>query len=82
MGTGSGGEEEMGRSGEEPSRGGLGLPGVSGAATGTCGSPAPCCTPAFRRSGSGVSARLQGQLPPLSNGTTAVPAPRGHGETP
>ena len=39
MGTGSRGEEEMGRSREEPSWGGLGLPGASRAATGTWWQP-------------------------------------------
>lgn len=51
MGTGSGGEEEMGRSGEEPSRGGLGLPGVSGAATGTWWQPRTLLHPGLQALG-------------------------------
>lgn len=81
MGTGSGGEEEMRRSGEEPSQGGLGLPGASGAATGVWRQPCTLLHPGLRALGLWRSSQLQGQ-PPLSDGMTAVPASRGHGETP
>lgn len=82
MGTGGGGEEETGRSSEEPSWVAWGFLEPPELSWGHGGSPAPCCAPAFVRLGSGVSSWLQGQLPPLSNGTTAVPASRGRGDTP
>lgn len=70
MGTGSEGEEEVGREAWdflEP-------------LWGHGGGPAPCCALTFMSSGSGVSSRLQDQSPPLSNGTTTVPASRDHSE--
>lgn len=82
MGTGSRGEEEMGRSREEPSWVAWDFLEPPELPRGHGGSPAPCSTPAFVCLGSGVSSWLQGQLPPLSNGMTAVPASRGRGDTP
>lgn len=51
MGTGSGGEEEMGRSREEPSWGGLGFPGASRAAMGTWWQPCTLLHPGLRALG-------------------------------
>lgn len=82
MGTGSGGEEEMRRSGEEPSQGGLGLPGASRATTGAWRQSRTLLHPGLRALRLWRSSWLQGQPPPLSDGMTAVPASRGHGKTP